>query len=243
MKTPIIGISLDIETNPTYSRYPWYALRENYTTSFITAGGTTVALPHDIAAVPHYLDILSGIVVTGGAFDVNPELYGEPLTPAIQARLKPLRTNFEMALLEGALKRDMPILGICGGEQILNVVLGGSLIQHIPDQVPDALEHLQNYDAAHTAHKIHIAPNTLLHRLVGQTTIDVNTSHHQAVKGVSNHTIISARAPDGIIEAIEYPSHPFCLGVQWHPEFHATPYDKHIIAGFVAATRVYAGNQ
>lgn len=240
---PLIGISLDSESKPTYSKYPWYALRQNYSETFIEAGATTIALPHDLNAVEQYLDMLSGVVITGGAFDVNPEIYGEPLTPELKERLKPRRTDFEMAILEGAIQRKMPILGICGGEQVLNVVLGGTLIKHIPDEVPDALEHLQQYDAAYTAHSIEIAPNTLLHRLVGQTKIDVNTSHHQAVKAVKAPTVIAAKAPDGVIEAIELPTHPFCLGVQWHPEFHSTDYDKQIIAGFVAATSLYAQNK
>lgn len=239
MHTSLIGISLDSESKPTYSKFPWYALRENYTDTFINAGATTLGLPHDLNAVEHYLALLSGVVITGGAFDISPELYGEMLTPVARERLKPKRTDFEIALLKGALARNMPILGICGGEQLLNVVLGGTLIQHIPDEVPDALKHLQSYDASYTAHRVEITPNTLLHRLVGTTSIDVNTSHHQAVKAVRDPVIISARAPDGIIEAIELPDHPFCLGVQWHPEFHSTEYDKQIIAGFVAATHVY----
>ncbi len=240
MDKPLIGISLDSESKPTYSKFPWYALRENYADTFIKAGATTLGLPHDLNAVDHYLDILSGLVITGGAFDVNPEFYGETLTPELKKRLKPARTAFEMSILQGAIERKMPILGICGGEQLLNVVLGGTLIRHIPDEIPDALEHLQNYDASYTAHSIEITPNTLLHRLVGTTTIDVNTSHHQAVKAVKPPVIISARAPDGIVEAIELPDHPFCLGVQWHPEFHSTNYDKQIVAGFVAASHVYA---
>ena len=199
----------------------------------------TLALPHDINAVERYLNLVSGIVITGGAFDVDPEFYGEK--PSKPLALKPKRTAFEMALLRAAVFRKMPILGICGGEQVLNVVLGENLMQHIPDEVPDALEHLQDYDCYQTSHSIDIEPNTLLHRLVGATTMEVNTSHHQAVKDVQAPVLVSAKAPDGVVEAIELPAdeHTFCLGVQWHPEFQSTPHDTKIIAGFVKAARAY----
>jgi putative glutamine amidotransferase len=239
---PMIGISLDAESkNKAYSKHPWYALRQNYADTLIEAGATTIALPHDLTAIDQYLDILSGVVITGGAFDVNPELYGEILTPESTANLKPQRTEFEMALLRGALKRKIPILGICGGEQVLNVIMGGTLIQHIPDEISDALEHLQDYDTAYTSHSIDIVPNTLLHNLVGTISYDVNTSHHQAVKLVKEPMLVCASAPDGVIEAIEMPQsdHPFCLGVQWHPEFQSTEFDKKILSGFVGAAQKY----
>jgi putative glutamine amidotransferase len=239
---PLIGISLDIESNnPSYSQHPWYALRQNYSHALVQAGATTLALPHDTTAVDQYLDILSGIVITGGAFDVDPQLYGAQPRQGL-LRLKPERTAFEMALLQGALDRKMPLLGICGGEQLLAVVLGGTLVQHIPDEIPKALEHLQDYDAARTSHAIQIVEGTLLHRLTQTPEMPVNSRHHQAVKDVPEPLTISATAPDGVVEAIELPTsvHPFCLGVQWHPEFQATGYDTKILQGFVAATREYS---
>lgn len=235
MKHPKIGISLDWESAQTYSKFPWYALRQNYTTALTSRGAVVFPLIHDLSAIHTYLDGLDGVVVTGGAFDVDPRHYGENITPKVLERLKPARTDFEMALLREALRREMPILGICGGEQVLNVVLGGSLIQFIPDAVPDALNHLQAHDPHEVAHEVTIKEGTLLHSIVQCQEFMVNTSHRQSVKAVGAGVVISALAPDGIIEAIEYPAHPFCLGVQWHPEFECTEFDKKIFDAFLKA--------
>lgn len=235
MKKPIIGISLDWETKPTFSMFPWYALRQNYTTCFIDKGAITLPLPHDLKAVEDYLNIVDGVVVTGGAFDVDPRLYGEDLTEKVKDRLKPARTNFEMTLLKGALERNKPILGICGGEQVLNVVLGGSLIQHIPDEIAEAHEHLQAHDPHEVDHLVHVKEESLLHKITGKLEFMVNTSHHQAVKKIGKDMIVSAIAPDGVVEAIEYTQHPFCLGLQWHPEFLCSQEDEKIIQAFVRA--------
>lgn len=235
MKHPKIGISLDWESKPTYSQFPWYALRQNYTTTLTSRGALVFPLVHDREAVDDYLSTLDGIVVTGGAFDVDPRHYGEDITPQVRDRLKPARTDFEMALLQGALQRKMPILGICGGEQVLNVVLGGTLIQSIPDARPHALNHLQSHDPHEVAHAISVKEGTLLHHITQAQEFMVNTSHRQSVKAVGESVVVSAVAPDGIIEAIEYPEHPFCLGVQWHPEFECTPYDQKIFDAFVKA--------
>ena len=129
---PLIGVTLDGEQPGGYSKYPWYALRQNYMSAVASAGGLPVALPHDPALADDYLDRIDALVVTGGAFDVDPALYGDAERHAT-VTLKEGRTAAELALLRGALARDMPVLGICGGEQLLAVALGGTLIQHIPD--------------------------------------------------------------------------------------------------------------
>ena len=131
---PRIGVTLDSEAPGGYSKFPWFALRQNYASSIIDAGGLPLALPHVPAElIPAYLDQLDGLVVTGGAFDVDPALYGaSERHPTVD--LKAGRTAFEWAITKGALDRDLPVLGICGGQQLLNVVLGGTLIQHIPRQ-------------------------------------------------------------------------------------------------------------
>ena len=139
-KRPLIGLTLDAEPAGGWSKYPWYALRQNYITALAAAGALPVALPHDVLLAGEYLDRLDALVVTGGAFDVDPALYGDTERHETVA-LKADRTTAEMALLQGALKRSMPVLGICGGQQLLAVALGGTLIQHIPDSVPNALAH------------------------------------------------------------------------------------------------------
>src|SRR5436190_471736 len=139
---PVIGITLDFETNAIYSKMPWYALRENYCSSVARFGALPIPLPHDAAHVGAYLDMLDGLVITGGAFDVSPELYGDT-SKHETVTTKDRRTQFEFAITRGAIEKKIPILGICGGEQLLNVVLGGTLIQHIPESIKNALEHEQ----------------------------------------------------------------------------------------------------
>lgn len=236
MPRPLIGLTLDSEPPGGYSAYAWYALRANYAAALAAAGGVPVALPHlpDLAA--DMLDRLDGLVVTGGAFDVSPALYGAGETHGT-VTLKEGRTVAEAALLQGALARDMPVLGICGGEQLLAVVLGGTLIQHIPDAVPGALAHEQPNPRHEPGHEIAIEPGTLLHRIVGAGTMRVNSAHHQAVAAPGAAARVNARAPDGVIEGIEAPGRRFCLGVQWHPEFLIDPGDARILAAFVAAAR------
>ena len=139
---PLIGLTLDAEPAGGWSKYPWYALRQNYTAAVAAAGGLAVPLPHDPGLAEAYLDRLDGLIVTGGAFDVDPALYGATERHETVA-LKTERTSAELAFLQGALARDLPVLGICGGQQLLAVALGGTLFQHIPDAVPDALAHEQ----------------------------------------------------------------------------------------------------
>ena len=235
---PMIGITLDHEETGGYSRYPWYALRDNYARSIAAHGAAPIALPHELDAVPAYLDAMAGLVLTGGNFDVPPELYGET-TMHEKVTLKRRRSAFEWAITKGALERNMPILGICGGQQLLNVILGGSLIQHIPDSIANALAHEQPNPRHEAGHEVAIVANTLLYSIIGQPTLAVNSAHHQAVAKPAPGAVVNARASDGVIEGIEYPAHPFCLGVQWHPEFSITASDSKIFEAFVAAARAY----
>lgn len=235
---PVIGFSLDYETVPTYSKMPWYALRENYMTSVAEQGAVPIGLPHEPELAEYYLELIDGLIITGGAFDIPPSMYGDTSQHETVV-LKEKRTQFEFAITRGAVARGMPILGICGGQQLLNVVLGGSLIQHIPDSITDALAHEQPNPRTEAGHVIHVEPNTLLQRIIGCDTAQVNSAHHQAVKTVGDGVIVNAYAPDGVIEGIEYPAHPFCLGVQWHPEYHVTGIDTDIFKAFVDATKAY----
>lgn len=236
MHRPVIGITLDYEENGGYSKMPWYALRENYCSSVSTFGGIPLPLPHELALVNHYLDMIDALVITGGAFDVSPEMYGEK-TQSDTVTTKERRTRFEYGMVQGAVARNLPILGICGGEQLLNVVLGGTLIQHIPDTIPNPLEHEQKNPRTEPGHEVAVTPGTLLHRILGSATIAVNSAHHQAIARPAPNTIINATAPDGVIEGIELPSHPFCLGVQWHPEYFVTDADRKIMDAFVTAAQ------
>lgn len=235
---PTIGFTLDHETKQTYSKLPWYAIRENYFTAVSRFGAAPIGLPHEMDYVEDYLSIISGLIIIGGDFDIPPHLYGDT-TVHERVITKDKRTEFEWAITEKAIARNMPILGICGGQQLLNVVLGGTLIQHIPDSVPDCLAHEQPNPRNEIGHEIAIASGSKLHDILGTASIGVNSAHHQAVAAVGKGCIVSATAPDGVIEAIELPSHPFCIGVQWHPEYHVTGGDDRILEAFVAASRHY----
>lgn len=232
--TPIIGLTLDHEEGGGYSRYPWYALRENYAGCVTAAGGVPVALPHGLESVAPYLDLMDGLIVTGGDFDVDPALFGATETHA-KVSVKAGRTAFELALLRGAMDRDMPVLGICGGMQLLAVALGGTLIQHIPDAHPDALPHEQPNPRHEPGHTVTLDPASKLAGITGPGPFPVNSAHHQAVESMPAAMRITAHAPDGIIEAIEDPAKRFCIGVQWHPEFTISPADAALLKAFVAA--------
>jgi len=233
-RRPIIGLTLDWEAPGGYSAKPWYALRENYCAAVDAAGGLPLCLPHESARAEDYLDLIDGLIVTGGHFDVDPALFGAA-TRHDSVILKAARTDFELAITRGALARDMPTLGICGGAQLLNVALGGTLIQHIPDEVPGALAHEQTNPRDQPGHEIEIVPGTLLHRICGAATMSVNSAHHQAVKAPGPGVAVNARAPDGVIEGIESESHGFCLGVQWHPEYAIAAGDSAIFAALLAS--------
>jgi putative glutamine amidotransferase len=234
MAQPLIALTLDAESAGGYSKMPWYAIRQNYCDVIYAAGGIPIVLPHHVDAVNHYLDTVQGILITGGAFDIDPSLYGAATTHST-VQIKQGRTAFEWALTAGALERNIPVLGICGGQQLLNVVLGGTLIQHIPDEVANALAHEQPNPRTQAGHSVDILPNTLLARLVGKDTMHVNSAHHQAVKTVADGVIVNAYAPDGVIEGIEAPAHKFCLGVQWHPEYTVDEKDSALFTGLVRA--------
>ena len=236
-RKPLVGITLDSEQPGGYSVYPWYALRTNYADAVVKAGGVPVALPHAPALAAEMLDAIDALVLTGGAFDVDPALYGASEAHAT-VTLKSTRTVAERALLDGALARDMPVLGICGGEQLLAVALGGTLIQHIPDSVANALPHEQPNPRHEAGHTVAVAAGSLLHRIVGAASMQVNSSHHQAVLAPGPHARVNATAPDGVIEGIEDERFRFCLGVQWHPEFLIDPGDMRIFSAFMEAAGV-----
>ena len=220
---PVIGVTPDFNAGDRADmggREPTYFLRARYIRAIEELGGIPLILPlvAGAAARRRLLDRVDGLLLTGSGPDLSPRLYGERQLykfPLVSAR----RANFELELVRQAKSRDLPLLGICGGMQTVNVACGGSLFQDIPSQVRHALDHRQKTRATRVSHPVAVVSKSLLEKVVGKTTIMVNSSHHQSVKNVAPSLTASAVAPDGIVEAIESPAHRFFLAIQWHPEF------------------------
>jgi len=232
MTKPIIGITLDSEDPGGYSNMPWYALRQNYADVITASGGIPLPLPHEPEIAKSYCRLLDGLVVTGGAFDVDPTMFGATSRHETVIT-KDRRTTFEKRITEEMLKADKPVLGICGGQQLLHVILGGTLIQHIPDEIAKPLAHEQPNPRTEAGHDVTIKAGTLLHKIVGTTTLPVNSAHHQAAKDISENITVNATASDGVIEGIEDSRYRFCLGVQWHPEYLISDGDQKIFNAFI----------
>lgn len=234
MNQPLIGLTLDSDEGQGMTKSARYGLRANYADAIAEAGGMPVGLPHALDAIDSYADRLDALVVTGGAFDVDPAMFGDN-TKHATVTLKPNRTSFELGVTKAMLARKKPVLGICGGEQLLNVILGGTLIQHIEDEVTDSLLHEQPNPRNTPGHAVKVTPGSLLHKISGEAEIRVNSAHHQAVKSVGPGVVVNAVAADGVIEGIEDPRLPFCIGVQWHPEFRIGTADKKLFQALVTA--------
>ncbi len=241
---PLIGIVPDYKDGcPTgYSTRNYYALRANYVEMINKAGGAAIMLTYDYDLIDSYLESLDGLMVVGGYFDIHPKRYGEEkIHPAV--KLNDIRENFEHELGVKAVQTNVPMLGICNGMQLINVLHGGKVIQHIPDEgkfMDHEQSHADGYnDYCKGYHEVEIERNSRLFEIVGESKIRTNSSHHQAAKLVGEGLTVAARASDGVIEAVEKPNHPFCLGVQWHPEFEVSAADKKIFEAFVEAATKY----
>lgn len=220
---PVIGVTPDFNAGDRTDMggsEPTYFLRARYIRAIEELGGIPLILPlvAGNASRRRLLAAVDGLLLTGSGPDLPPRLYGERQRypfPLVSER----RANFELELVHQARLRDLPLLGICGGMQTINVACGGTLFQDIPSQVTNALDHRQTTTATHVSHPVTVTPHTLLRKILDKAQVMVNSSHHQSVKAVAPSLIASARAPDGIVEAIESPAHRFLLAIQWHPEF------------------------
>ena len=219
MSRPVVAITCDRRaggSSPAGPRVrparPQVQLYEGLVAHVRDAGAVALLLPPgDPDAVDMILARVDAVIVTGGAFDIHPSHYGQ----AVRARLDRVeeeRTALELTLARAAAARGVPLLGICGGMQALAVALGGTLVQDIGTDVPGALEHEQPTDPATAWHPL--LADAKWAALFGNA---VNSTHHQAVADAGPLPVVG-RAPDGVTEAVALPGHPFCLGVQWHPE-------------------------
>ncbi|WP_037902769.1 gamma-glutamyl-gamma-aminobutyrate hydrolase family protein [Streptomyces sp. NRRL S-350] len=214
-RRPLIGVSTYL-VDASWSN--WRGRRaalvpERYTAYVQESGGIALLLPPDAPErAPEVLARLDALVIAGGP-DIDPAYYGQPAHPATEVD-SPERDAWEVALLRAALAAGMPLLGVCRGMQVLNVVCGGTLVQHLPDVV--AVDVHGGSAGRYGSHPVRPVPGTLLGGLLPESELEVPTFHHQAVDRVGQGLRVSAHAPDGTVEAVEGPG--FTLGVQWHPE-------------------------
>jgi putative glutamine amidotransferase len=213
--------------------------KPDYLEALTRADADPFVIAPDRDAISTVLDRCDGLLLTGGA-DVEPRRYGESIRYD-NLRLDPTRDEYEIALIQAALARDVPILAICRGIQALNVAAGGTLVQDIPSEIATPISHKGDRPEAAPAHDVTIHAGThaarlLEARLDGDGRVAVNSRHHQAVKNVAPGLVVSAVAPDGIVEGLEQPSATFCVAVQWHPEnFWSTGEFAELFRGLVNA--------
>ena len=215
---------------------------EDYRQSILHVGGEPRTLDASMP-IEQALTGVDGLMLTGGD-DVSPPRYGEAAHATV-VEAEPGRDEFEIALVTAARARRLPIFAICRGVQVLNVACGGTLVQDIPSQITGALTHslpVPPNEPYTAAHEVWVDKDSLLAKLMRERMVDeslqVNSRHHQSVKGVAPGFSVSATAPDGVIEAIEDPSARFCLGVQWHPEnFFRTGEFRALFEGFLEASQ------
>ena len=225
-KHPIIGITADYQEEVNcYSKYPWFALRRHYSECLEIFDCSPVILP--ISKNIKNIDFLDGLLISGGDFDIDPSFYGQEIK-SNKVQTIPKRTEFEINLIDLFIKTQKPILGICGGCQLINVYFKGTLIQDIKSNI----EHEQPNPRNETSHLIQLENNSYLKKIISSNEIYVNSAHHQAVDHLGKDLKIEAKASDGIIEAFRHTQHPYCVGLQWHPEFLITDFDKNIIQDF-----------
>jgi putative glutamine amidotransferase len=234
MKKPVIGIILDLAKDGgkySYSKKPWYALRTDYSNIVEKAGGIPILIPYS-KDIKSQLSIIDGLIIPGGDEDVNPKFYGQKITSST-VKTNDIRAEYELEFTRLALEKNIPVFGICNGLQLINVLFGGTLIQHIPDTHKSDINHEQADPKCQPTHDILIQENTLLSELTTEKNIKVNTTHHQAVDKVAKGLTVSARAPDGIIEAVESNDYRFLVGVQWHSEYQNSDLDRNLFKRFV----------
>jgi putative glutamine amidotransferase len=243
-RRPVIGIATQTLPGVPGERQPCWMMGRSYVEELRKVGAVPWLIPlvpHDPDTLEAIFERLDGVFVTGGV-DVDPSRYGEPKTPLCGAT-DPDRDAVEIALLQHALARDLPVLAVCRGIQILNVACGGTLYQDVTAQVPAALKHdyfptPEQPSRKYLAHDVAVKPGSRLGRILGDPVVPVNSMHHQAIKDLATRLAPTAYAPDGIIEGVEGLDRQYLVAVQWHPEelTETHPGMARLFASFVDAS-------
>jgi putative glutamine amidotransferase len=236
MVQPLIGITT--HRSATSLGVPLFSTAQAYVEAIARAGGAPVLLPLglDKATLFTLTSRLDGILFSGGG-DIQPELYGSQSHPKVN-EVDHDRDRVELWLVQRVLQRKLPFLGICRGLQVINVGLGGSLYEDILDQHPSAQQHQfsPGHPRNHLAHTVQVQAGSRLATILGAESFQVNSLHHQGVRKLAPALQANAFAPDGILEGLEIPDHPFGMAVQWHPEWlRDDPVMQRIFRAFILA--------
>lgn len=218
--SPLVAITTTIDPQGGDYRKPRIALYANYLGVLERVGLTPVLITpaHSAAAIRQLMSSCSGLVLPGGD-DIDPSRYGADPIPELGV-VNPPRDASEWRALDEAVDRDLPVLGICRGHQMVNVYFGGTLCQDITVAMGEAYSHVQTTAWGSHHHHVTVEPESHLGRAVGRTRLEINSYHHQAIRDVAPNLVVTARADDGLIEAVESREHRWVTGVQWHPERH-----------------------
>lgn len=237
--TAIIGIT----TNQSHNLFnqPTVLLNQAYADAVIQSGGVPVLIPSSIASNgwKSLYARLDGILLSGGG-DISLDHFKGESHPRID-EVEPLRDEIELKMLSEAVSDGKPFLGICRGCQLVNVGLGGTLYTHLPDQLPGALDHAYPGNRRKVlVHEVRIEEGTRIAEILGEPIIKVNSHHHQGLKDLASPLRVAGRAPDGLVEAVEIPEHPFGMAVQWHPEWLTDQQlTRNLFRAFVQAAEVH----
>ena len=215
MRKPIIGIGSDVRTPGGNKRESAFTFL-TYVEALKRAGAVPVLVPPQPENAADVIEGLDGLVLAGGD-DCDPAAYGEERHPTVDPVMDSRRQTNDLTLARIARERGIPTLGICLGMQVMNVAAGGSLVQDINSQMETEIEHASEPEDR-ARHDVLIHQDTKLSTILGNRELNVNSSHHQAIRNVGSGLRVTALAPDGIVEGVEDPQHPFYVGVQWHPE-------------------------
>ena len=237
MRKPLIGITTDhVRHFPQPDRDRSYLkLYPQYCTAVIAAGGTPVVIPvvPNAEEIRPLLELVQGVIIVGGD-DYPAEWYGKQ-TIATDVPVTPQRASFDRAFAKMLYEEtDLPVLGVCGGMQLTAIWAGGKLIQHLGEGVH------RDGKEGFTRHKVEVEAGSAFAKALGATSIEVNSQHHQAVESVAGPLKVCAKAPDGVIEALEFTDHPFRIGIQWHPErMPDNPQMQNLFKALIAAAAAH----